>query len=82
MTQQEIDQITAVMNEATTQLVQAIDKLDTQERIIEMQNEMIELLKSNLQDRDKLITILESQLRIQDAALDRNSDNSKQLLTD
>jgi hypothetical protein len=82
MTQQEIDQITAVMNEATTQLVQAIDKLDTQERIIEMQDEMIELLKSNLQDRDKLITILESQLRIQDAALDRNSDNSKQLLTD
>jgi hypothetical protein len=82
MTQKEIDQITAVMNEATTQLVQAIDKLDTQERIIEMQNEMIELLKSNLQDRDKLITILESQLRIQDAALDRNSDNSKQLLTD
>jgi hypothetical protein len=82
MTQQEIDQITAVMNEATTQLVQAIDKLDTQERIIEMQNEMIELLKSNLQDRDKLITILESQLRIQDAALDRNSDNPKQLLTD
>ena len=82
MTQQEIDQITAVMNEATTQLVQAIDKLDTQERIIEMQDEMIELLKSNLQDRDKLITILESQLRIQDAALDRNSDNPKQLLTD
>jgi hypothetical protein len=82
MTQKEIDQITAVMNEATTQLVQAIDKLDTQERIIEMQNEMIELLKSNLQDRDKLITILESQLRIQDAALDRNSDNSKQLLAD
>ena len=82
MTQKEIDQITAVMNEATTQLVQAIDKLDTQERIIEMQNEMIELLKSNLQARDKLITILESQLRIQDAALDRNSDNSKQLLTD
>jgi hypothetical protein len=82
MTQKEIDQITAVMNEATTQLVQAIDKLDTQERIIEMQDEMIELLKSNLQDRDKLITILESQLRIQDAALDRNSDNPKQLLTD
>jgi hypothetical protein len=82
MTQKEIDQITAVMNEATTQLVQAIDKLDTQERIIKMQDEMIELLKSNLQDRDKLITILESQLRIQDAALDRNSDNSKQLLTD
>jgi hypothetical protein len=82
MTQKEIDQITAVMNEATTQLVQAIDKLDTQERIIKMQDEMIELLKSNLQDRDKLITILESQLRIQDAALDRNSDNSKQLLAD
>jgi hypothetical protein len=82
MTQKEIDQITAVMNEATTQLVQAIDKLDTQERIIKMQDEMIELLKSNLQDRDKLITILESQLRIQDAALDRNSDNPKQLLTD
>jgi hypothetical protein len=82
MTQKEIDQITAVMNEATTQLVQAIDKLDTQERIIKMQDEMIELLKSNLQDRDKLITILESQLRIQDAALYRNSVNPKQLLTD
>jgi hypothetical protein len=82
MTQKDLDKVASVMNEATTQLVQAIDKLDTQERIIEMQNEMIELLKSNLQDRDKLITILESQLRIQDAALDRNSDNSKQLLTD
>jgi uncharacterized protein YfbU (UPF0304 family) len=82
MTQQEIDQITVVMNETTTQLAQAIDKLDTQELIIKMQDEMIKLLKSNLQDRDKLITILESQLRIQDAALDRNSDNGKQLITD
>ena len=71
MTQKEIDQITAVMNEATTQLVQAIDKLDTQERIIKKQDEMIELLKSNLQDRNKMIATLESQLRIQDAALDR-----------
>jgi hypothetical protein len=82
MTQQEIDQITVVMNETTTQLAQAKDKLDTQERIIEMQDEIIELLKSNLQNRDKLITILESQLRIQDAALYRNSVNPKQLLAD
>jgi hypothetical protein len=82
MTQRDLDRVASVMNEATTQLAQAKDKLDTQERIIEMQNEMIELLKSNLQHRDKLITILESQLRIQDAALDRNSDNPKQLLTD
>ncbi len=82
MTQKDLDRVASVMNEATAQLIQAKDKIDTQDRIIEMQNEMIELLKSNLQARDKMITILESQLRIQDAALDRNSDNSKQLLTD
>jgi hypothetical protein len=72
MTQKEIDQITAVMNEATTQLLIAKDKLDTQERIIKKQDEMIELLKSNLQDRDKMIAILESQLRNQGNALNNN----------
>jgi hypothetical protein len=82
MTQREIDNAVSIINEANTQLRVAKDKLDTQESIINAQTEMIEILKSNLQARDKLITILESQLRIQDAALDRNSDNSKQLLTD
>jgi hypothetical protein len=71
MTQKDLDRVASVMNEATTQLLIAKDKLDTQERIIKKQDEMIELLKSNLQDRNKMIATLESQLRIQDAALDR-----------
>jgi hypothetical protein len=71
MTQKDLDKVASVMNEATTQLLIAKDKLDTQERIIKKQDEMIELLKSNLQDRNKMIATLESQLRIQDAALDR-----------
>jgi hypothetical protein len=71
MTQKDLDRVASVMNEATTQLLIAKDKIDTQERIIKKQDEMIELLKSNLQDRNKMIATLESQLRIQDAALDR-----------
>ncbi len=71
MTQKDLDKVASVMNEATTQLLIAKDKIDTQERIIKKQDEMIELLKSNLQDRNKMIATLESQLRIQDAALDR-----------
>jgi predicted RNase H-like nuclease (RuvC/YqgF family) len=72
MTQKDLDRVASVMNEATTQLRVAKDKLDTQERIIKAQDEMIELLKSNLQDRDKMIAILESQLRNQCNALNNN----------
>lgn len=82
MTQQEIDRATSIINEANTQLLIAKDKLDTQERIIKAQDEMIELLKSNVQDRDKYISILEKQLALQDNAIVRNSNSSKQSLND
>ena len=48
MTQRDLDKVASVasvMNEATTQLLIAKDKIDTQERIIKAQDEMIELLK-------------------------------------
>lgn len=82
MTQQEIDRATSIINEASTQLLIAKDKLDTQERIIKAQDEMIELLKSNVQSRDKYITILEKQLALQDNAIVRISKDSKQSLND
>lgn len=82
MTQQEIDRATSIINEANTQLLIAKDKLDTQERIIKAQDEMIELLKSNVQSRDKYIAILEKQLALQDNAIDRVSNSSKQSLND
>ena len=66
MTQKDLDRVASVMNEATTQLLIAKDKLDTQERIIKAQDEMIELLKSNLQDRNEMIAILNSRLHEQD----------------
>jgi hypothetical protein len=66
MTQKDLDRVASVMNEATTQLLIAKDKLDTQERIIKKQDEMIELLKSNLQDRNEMIAILNSRLHEQD----------------
>jgi hypothetical protein len=66
MTQRDLDRVASVMNEATTQLLIAKDKLDTQERIIKAQDEMIELLKSNLQDRNEMIAILNSRLHEQD----------------
>jgi hypothetical protein len=82
MTQQEIDRATSIINEANTQLLIAKDKLDTQERIIKAQDEMIELLKSNVQSRDKYIAILEKQLALQDNAIVRISKDSKQLLNE
>ena len=82
MTQQEIDRATSIINEANTQLLIAKDKLDTQERIIKAQDEMIELLKSNVQSRDKYINILEKQLALQDNAIVRISKSSKQSLND
>ena len=82
MTQQEIDRATSVINEANTQLLIAMDKLDTQERIIKAQDEMIEILKSNVTSRDKYIAILEKQLTLQDNAIVRISKSSKQLLNE
>jgi hypothetical protein len=72
MTQREIDNAVSIINEANTQLRVAKDRLDTQESIINAQTEMIEILKGNIQSRDKMIAILESQLRIQDNALNNN----------
>jgi hypothetical protein len=63
MTQKDLDKVASVMNEATTQLLIAKDRLDTQERIIKKQDEMIELLKSDIQSRDKMIAILNSQFQ-------------------
>lgn len=82
MTQQEIDRATSIINEANTQLLIAKDKLDTQERIIKAQDEMIEILKGNVTSRDKYIAILEKQLALQDNVIDRVSKSSKQSLND
>ena len=71
MTQQEIDQMTSVINDANLQLRIAKDKLDTQERIIKTQEEMIEILKATIANRDKFIAILEGQLGVLDRAVDR-----------
>lgn len=71
MTQQEIDQVVSAINEATLQLRVAKDKLDTQERIIKTQEEMIEILKATIINRDKFIAILEGQLGVLDRAVDR-----------
>lgn len=62
MTQQEIDQVVSAITEANLQLRIAKDKLDTQERIIKTQEEMIEILKATIINRDKFIAILEGQL--------------------
>ena len=71
MTQLEIDQMTSVVIEANLQLQVAKDKLDTQERIIKAQEEMIEILKATILGRDKIIAILEGQLGVLDRIADR-----------
>jgi peptidoglycan hydrolase CwlO-like protein len=71
MTQQEIDQVVSAINEANLQLRVAQDKLDTQERIIKTQEEMIEILKATIINRDKFIAILEGQLGVLDRVVDR-----------
>ena len=71
MTQQELDKATETINEANTQLRIAMDKLDTQKRIMQTQEEIIELLKATIQNRDKYIAILESQLRVQDNVISK-----------
>ena len=80
MTQHEIDQLVSVMDEANTQLRIAKDKLDTQERIIKTQEEMIELLKANIVNRDKFIAILEGQLAVADQAISSTVSEFKQQL--
>ena len=71
MTPQEIDQMISVINDANLQLRIAKDKLDTQERIIKTQEEMIEILKATIINRDKFIAILEGQLGVLDRVVDR-----------
>ncbi len=68
MTQEEI---ISVINDANLQLRVANDKLDTQERIIKTQEEMIEILKAAISNRDKFIAILEGQLGVLDRVVDR-----------
>jgi len=71
MTQQELDKATSVINEASIQLRIAMDKLDTQERIIAAQEEMIQLLQHSLKGRELFITVLENQLNIQDNVINK-----------
>ena len=71
MTQQEIDQVVSAITEANLQLRIAKDKLDTQERIIKTQEEMIEILKATIINRDKFIAILEGHLGVLDRVVDR-----------
>jgi hypothetical protein len=72
MTQQEINNATKVINEASAQLRIAKDKLDAQERLLKTQEEMIEILKATIANRDKFIAILEGQLVIQDNAINKS----------
>jgi hypothetical protein len=76
MTQQELDKATLVINKANIQLQIAMDKLDTQERIIAAQEEMIQLLQHSLKGRELFITVLENQLNIQDNVINK----AKQIL--
>ena len=71
MTPQEIDQMISVINDANLQLRIAKDKLDTQERLVKTQEEMIEILKATIINRDKFIAILEGQLGVLDRVVDR-----------
>jgi len=68
MTQEEI---ISVINDATLKLRIAEDKLDTQKRLIKTQEEMIEILKATIVNRDKFIAILEGQLGVLDRVVDR-----------
>ena len=68
MTQEEI---ISVINDANLQLRVAKDKLDGQERIIKTQEEMIEILKATITNRDKFIAILEGQLGVLDRVVDK-----------
>ncbi len=64
MTQKNIDQLTDLLNEVNTKLILAKDKIDAQEHIIKVQEEMIEILKSTVQNRDKLIDALETRIEL------------------
>jgi hypothetical protein len=68
MTQEEI---ISVINDANLHLRIANDKLDGQKRLIKTQEEMIEILKATIANRDKFIAILEGQLGVLDRAVDR-----------
>ena len=69
MTQEEI---ISVINDANLHLRIANDKLDGQKRLIKTQEEMIEILKATIANRDKFIAILEGQLAIQDNAINKS----------
>jgi hypothetical protein len=64
MTQGDIDQLTALLNEVNTKLILSKDKIDMQERIIKSQEEMIEILKGSAENRDKLINVLKMQIAL------------------
>ena len=64
MTQRDIDELTALLNEVNTKLILSKDKIDTQERIIKSQEEMIEILKGSVENQDKLINVLKMQIAL------------------
>ena len=64
MTQRDIDQLTALLNEVNTKLILSKDKIDMQERIIKSQEEMIEILKGSVENQDKLINVLKMQIAL------------------
>ncbi len=71
MTQRELDKATEIINAGSEAMRVAKDKLGVQERIIETQEQMIEILKATIQSHDKYIAILESQLKVQDNVIDK-----------
>ncbi len=71
MTQKEIDKMAEIINAGSEALRVAKDKLGVQERIIETQEQMIEILKATIQSHDKYIAILESQLKVQDNVINK-----------
>jgi hypothetical protein len=72
MTQQELDKSVEIINAANEQLRIAMDKLEVQDRIIETQNELIDILKDTLKNRDKYMAVLESQLNVQDNVITKH----------
>jgi hypothetical protein len=84
MTQRDIDELTNLLNEVNTKLILSKDKIDTQERIIKSQEEMIEILKGSVENQDKLINVLKMQIALfeQDMKLKQQEQDNDFLVWD
>ena len=84
MTQRDIDELTNLLNEVNTKLILSKDKIDTQERIIKSQEEMIEILKGSVENQDKLINVLKMQIALfeQDMKLKQQEQENDFLVWD